>query len=605
MPRLPLNLAQHSSGIRVRLFLLVLLAVLPALSLIIYSGLKQREQDATRAGQNAQEFTQQAAARYAQTSEETRQLLVLISKVSYLRESEQCDALLKSLRLDLPQYRSIGVASTNGEVFCSSIPLSQPLNVADRSYFQEAIAQQRFSQIYFQISRVSGQASLAYGYPWNDQSGAALGAVIAAIDLPALWDSLSGSGLPEGSRITLFDKEGIVLARNLDADQWIGKPLEDSTIFAAMRGGAGGTFEAADLDGVQQLYAFTRIGAGESAGYLNVSFPKRLVYAEANQNLRSNLGLLAVVTLLALLAAWLFGDLFLIRRTRALVAATEKLRAGDLTGRTGQSHDASELGQLARSFDAMADAVQARETERDRAQKELAGRNEELEAFTYSVSHDLKEPLRTLRTYSQFLIQDYDAVVDDEGKEMLQGIGDASVRMARLVDEVLALSRLSREAPAARVDLNPLLQEIVHSLGGAIEAKGAVVNVEPLPDVFAPSARVEQIFANLLSNALKFNESSPPEVTIGTESTSDGMVTFFVRDNGVGIEPEYHEVIFGLFKRLHHREDFEGTGAGLAIVKRAIEASGGKIWVESALGAGTTFRFTLPAWQPAASLEAA
>jgi light-regulated signal transduction histidine kinase (bacteriophytochrome) len=356
------------------------------------------------------------------------------------------------------------------------------------------------------------------------------------------------------------------------------------------------------VDGLTRTFAFSPIGDPTSGLHAGVGIDGDIALVAADQQLRRNLFALAAVAVLALCAAWFGGDVFILRRARALVATTERLRAGDFSARTGQVRDGSELGQLASSFDEMAETLEHREAERDAAQAELARRNEELESFTYSVSHDLKEPLRTVKTYSQFLLQDYRDAVDADGKEFLEGIGSASVRMARLIDELLLLSRLSKEAPAVRVETNELLEDIVRSLGGAIEAKQATVTMEPgLPAVYAHSERVAQVLTNLISNALKFNDGQTPTVEIGKAAESGGMVTFYVRDNGVGIDAEFHEQIFGLFKRLNRREDYDGTGAGLAIAKRAVEVSGGQIWLESTPGAGSTFFFTLPLWQGAAN----
>ncbi|HLF76343.1 MAG TPA: ATP-binding protein [Dehalococcoidia bacterium] len=347
----------------------MLLAVLPALLLTAYSGLKQRERDAARNRQATQEVAQHAAERYAEAGEKTRQLLILLSKSPELPDSERCNLWLKSL--DLTQYRSIGVADAQGNVFCSSIPLSQPLNVADRAYFQEAISQQKFTKSHFQISRVSGQASLAYAYPWADRDGNNFGAVLAAIDLPSLSDSLSGSGLPDGSTMTLFDRNGFVIWRSPDSEGWAGKPFESSEVFQKLQGETNGTFEAVGLDGVREFYASTAVGA-ENDAYLTVGFPKSLIFAEANQALRRDLSLLAIVALFALLAAWLFGDLFLVKGIKSLVRSSRALADGDLSVRSTLPQHDGELGQLSLAFDEMASSLQARYAAAEAAEEKRA-----------------------------------------------------------------------------------------------------------------------------------------------------------------------------------------------------------------------------------------
>ena len=149
------------------------------------------------------------------------------------------------------------------------------------------------------------------------------------------------------------------------------------------------------------------------------------------------------------------------------------------------------------------------------------------------------------------------------------------------------------------------LEEVIAEMQLALDAKGATVEVEKgLPDVLAESTRMKQVFVNLFGNAVKFNESERPHVKIGVRSTEGGRATFYVQDNGIGIDPQYHERIFGIFQRLHPRDQYEGTGAGLAVVERVVETLGGKVWVESEVGAGATFLFTLPlATEATASIE--
>jgi len=248
-----------------------------------------------------------------------------------------------------------------------------------------------------------------------------------------------------------------------------------------------------------------------------------------------------------------------------------------------------------------------RQAARERELKESLERQvAELDAFTYSVSHDLKEPLRAIEAFSQFVLEDCADRLDEQGREYLLKLANAAVRMKRLIDDLLALSRASRESRRrTQVDVGRLVRDVVERMSSTVEGRGATVEVEDgLPDVLADPPRVDEVFVNLLGNALKFNESKRPFVKIGVRATEGGMATFYVQDNGIGIDPQYHERIFGIFQRLHRREEYEGTGAGLAIVKRVVEIFGGRTWVESELSAGATFLFTLPLWtQATASTE--
>jgi PAS domain S-box-containing protein len=228
---------------------------------------------------------------------------------------------------------------------------------------------------------------------------------------------------------------------------------------------------------------------------------------------------------------------------------------------------------------------------------DLSRSNSELEAFTYSVSHDLKEPLRTIEAFSQFLLEDYKDKLDEQGQDYLQKLATASARMKQLIEDLLALSRIGRrDDPTSKVDVGRLVGGVVEGLRVMIGERSVHIAVEQgLPDVRGDAARLEQIFGNLITNGIKFNRSAIPSIKVGVRESDDSSVTFYVADNGIGIDPAYHERIFGIFQRLHRREEFEGTGAGLAIVKRAVESLGGAVSVESDGASGSTFVFSLPA----------
>jgi PAS domain S-box-containing protein len=259
----------------------------------------------------------------------------------------------------------------------------------------------------------------------------------------------------------------------------------------------------------------------------------------------------------------------------------------------------------------LANALKAKAEEVALANAHLRRVNQELEDFTYVVSHDLKEPLRTLEAFSNFLAQDYGPQLGAEGQEYIRHLTGASRRLGALIDDLLTLSRSGRVIHAPRpFSWDEILTTVLADLGDLVARKGASVHVAgPLPPAVGDPERVMQLLANLISNGLKYNKSPHPEVTLGAlppEGTDGavrwpapmGYVTLFVRDNGVGIDPEYHEQIFRVFRRLHRQDEVEGTGAGLAICKRIVEAHGGWIWVESHAGEGSSFYFTLPRHSP-------
>ena len=228
----------------------------------------------------------------------------------------------------------------------------------------------------------------------------------------------------------------------------------------------------------------------------------------------------------------------------------------------------------------------------------LEEKNRELDAFTFSVSHDLKEPLRTVEAFSQFVLEDHGDKLDEQGRDYLRRMGAASARLKQMIEDILLLSRAGeRPEELFRVDVQEVLDSIVLAMEVSIAEKRALVAIEgPLPALRGERWRLEQIFGNLISNGLKFNESARPFVAIGLDEATNGMARFHVRDNGIGIDPRFQDRVFELFQRLHRREAYEGTGAGLAIIKRAVESFGGEITLRSEPGEGSTFYVSLPLW---------
>jgi PAS domain S-box-containing protein len=231
---------------------------------------------------------------------------------------------------------------------------------------------------------------------------------------------------------------------------------------------------------------------------------------------------------------------------------------------------------------------------------ELARSNADLEQFAYVASHDLQEPLRMVASYTQLLQRRYADKIDAEATEFIRFAVDGAVRMQRLIEDLLEYSRVgTRGKPLAAVDASQALDDALANLKVALGESGATVTRDQLPDVMADPVQLTQVFQNLISNGIKFHRPGiPPEVHVGAKHLSDGnrrVVEFTVRDNGIGIEEGFFERIFVIFQRLHTRDAFPGTGIGLALCKKIIERHGGRIWVKSTVGAGTTFFFTLRA----------
>ena len=235
--------------------------------------------------------------------------------------------------------------------------------------------------------------------------------------------------------------------------------------------------------------------------------------------------------------------------------------------------------------------------EAEQANIDLERKNKELEQFAYVASHDLQEPLRTTSSFVGLIQKQYKGQLDEKADKYLSFIAQSSDRMKVLIKDLLDYSRIGRKKELEEVDCNIMLNEVLADLGKAINETGAEITTEQLPVVNGYLTEIKQLFQNLIINAIKFREKTiPPQINISVQKIS-GYWQFAFKDNGIGIAKENNERIFIIFQRLHTRNEYSGSGIGLSHSKKIVELHKGKIWMESELGKGTTFYFTLPTLQ--------
>jgi signal transduction histidine kinase len=607
-PGASLFLRRFFARLRVRLLLLVLMAVLPALGLAVFSGFEQRTTARREAQDNAQRIARHAAAEQRQIIEGSRQLLVTLAQLKEVRpdRAAEAQALFSSLKGVHPFYANLGAIDARGIPFASAVPLPGE-------------ATGKFSVGEFQKGRITGKPSLNMAYPIKREgTGEFLGVVFVALDLGWLTQFASRSDLPEGSTLTVIDRKGTILVRYQAPDvgkNYTGQSVTNHPIVMkqVQQGGeVQGSYTG--LDGMKRLYASTPLTrtAGVPDAHVFVGIPVQTAYAAANRSMFLSFVFLGIVSALALGAAWSGGDLFVLRQINGIITAARQLREGNLSARSGLDYGPGELGQLARSFDEMAATIEKQVQDMRVTQAELKALNEELEArvlertldlkrsnedleqFAYVASHDLQEPLRMVSSYIQLLRQRHGDKLDPNAQQYLTYALDGATRMQQLIVDLLAYSRIGRQGKDfTDVDLDQVLDRALANLRVVIEETGAEILRAPLPKIHGDLTLLTQVFQNLVGNALKFRGEARPTIEI-TVSPQGREWQFAISDNGIGIAPQDFERVFVVFQRLHSRDTYPGTGIGLSVVKKIVERHGGRIWVESRLGKGTTFYFTLP-----------
>jgi signal transduction histidine kinase len=577
---------QVFASLRSRLLLLIALAVLPALGLIFYVNVEQRRQAATQVQDNALRFARLAAAEQTQLVRGTHQLLAALAYLPAVRNenSTECSTLFATLLKHYPAYANLGASRLNGEPFCSAVPVtsSQSVTNASQVWFQRTVSTKEFTVGEYQKSLATGNFTLVLGYPILNEANQVRGVVGAALDLGRLNRIAAQAQLPPGATLTAIDRNGTIIARYPDPERWLGQKLAEAPPIKTLLTQREGVAELTGLDGIRRLSAFAQPHDAADLGlYVSIGIPTEVAFAPARQRLIRNLITVGLISLFMVITAWIGSDVLVLRPVKALVRATQRLRAGDLAARTEISPGPGELNQLAAAFDDMAEALAQHEAERARTEATLQRLSRSLleaqESERRAVARELHDELGQSLQAIKINLQTAQRFPQEGAARLAESVG--------LVDHTI------QQVRALSVDLRPSLLDdlgLVAALEWYVERQaqrlGFVGRFVAEPHALRLDPTVEtacfRIVQEALTNVARHAKATRVWVDLRQQGEELHLV---IRDDGVGCDV-----------RAMQERAIQGASFGLLGMRERAELAGGTFTMHSAPAQGTEIRLCFP-----------
>jgi signal transduction histidine kinase len=601
---------QKRWSVQTCLWLLTLAVAVPLAVVLAYSILNDVRQDERQIRIATLNLAQLVASQSQQFLADAEKVALRLSQHPIIQalDPNQRDPALDHF-LDLhPQFADLVVCDADGRTLHSARGEVSGSPRAD--WVGEVIKTGRLTVGKPVADSTSGRWFSVLGYPVRGASGQIGGALGISVDLGRFRASVSPVSLPPDSTITIIDREGTVMMRSPGSQSWMAKNARGLEIVDYALTHVEGELVGKGMDGEARIYGFASIP--RSGWRVYVGIPAEFAFASARENvLRA--GLMGTALMALAIALVLFLGRQITQPMQALFRAATAAAGGRLESPVPTTGPA-EIAAVAEEFNRMIairtqteleirklnTELEKRVAERTAAlaqrSTQLESANRELEAFSYSVSHDLRAPLRSIDGFTKALLEDYARTLDSTGKDYLERVRGATQRMSGLIDELLKLSRISRaELHRRPVNLSTWAEEIARDLRTAQPERKANFTIQPGLIAQGSPELLRALLQNLLNNAWKFTRNrDPAQIEFGTQN-ANGQAIYFVRDNGAGFDMAYVDKLFGAFQRLHSVEEYEGTGIGLATVQRIVHRHGGRVWAEGKLDQGATFYFTLPA----------
>jgi signal transduction histidine kinase len=537
-------------SLRIRLLLLVLVTVIPAWGAIAYTASEQRRIAVAEIQRNVLRLAEFSAHEEEQALQGTRQILIALA--NFVRKADEnpagCSTFCVNLLKQFRRYANIGAAKSNGEVFCSAVPLDQPTNASDQSWFRRAVESGNFAVGDYHVGRITGKPVLVLAYPYRVVEAEPAAVVFAALDLKWLNQYIFEieSQLPDGFTITQMDENAVVLARQPDAEQWLGQSMIHNPTFREILSQKTGVIETRGDQDIPYIYAFAQLQSSfrKQPVYMILEIPRKLAFADSNRILGRNLALLGIVALVAILAAWFGSDLFIMRPIKAVAQASRRLAAGELNARTGLDYGSGELGQLAKTFDEMAVALEQRQSEREQAEMELKRsqelfrslsahlqiiREEERTRIARKIHDDMGQTLTALKIDLSWLDK---RLADDQDR-----IREKLLSMVTLINETIeTVHNISEDLRPGILDDFGLSAAIEWQAEEFQKRTGIKCRTSLPPDEFdiskEKSTNLFRIVQESLTNVIRHANATKVEINLNEK---DGILLLEVVDNGKGI----------------------------------------------------------------------
>jgi len=521
-------------------------------------------------------------------------------------------------------YSLLGAANTEGLIFCTS-ERTEYSSVATQPFFTRAMAQPGLAVGNYWIDPITDRRMIHFAERFEDEEGRVAGVVFAGLDLAWLSDHLKERGLSPSASILIADREGNIIARLPHPELLVGKNMRKSHE-AIMDGDSAGWEEVVGVDGATRIYGYVPPALPPKDFFLSAGQSKADAFAAIDSATRRGIGLILASLFAAIYAAWAGGRNFIRRPIEGLLSVTAEWRNGNYDARAHLEDRYSEIGRLGSAFNEMADALAARHAAQQTAEEELRQLNATLESrieqrtvelegavraksqFLANVSHEIRTPLNGVLGMLELVRQTALAPVQQRFVETARRSGETLLGVINGVLDVSKIEAGKIELDRSAFELRAVVEEVTELFSELAYGKGlelACFVPASLPTaLIGDPGRLRQILTNLISNAVKFTPARG-QVNLAVQKNGAGWLQISVSDTGPGIAPEEANRIFEEFYQLRQpgEKKSRGVGLGLAISKKLVEMHGGKIWLQSEMGKGSAFYFTVPTNEPPVSVD--